>query len=543
MNWLNDVKLGPKLIGAFVIGALLTLAVGCYGLYNLDQANRRASMVYRNNVVAIELLADVQKNLLLHARTLLRASTQSDNAQKQGETLQRVETYRAAQQQTWDQYLETDATDGERALRERVLALQPDYLRFSNDAIARLRDGRVAEAAALLDSSVRETSKKLEAALADLIHDNAEQAAAANRTGEENAAHVLTLTIAIIIGAMAFALGVGWLLTRAMTQSIRRAIDAAQRIATNDLTQAVRVDGSDEVAELSRALRDMQQGLRHTLQTISGSSGQLAAASEELHAVTEDVSRSLNLQNDQLQMAAAAVTEMSVAVEEVARSANATSDSSSAAESTVQRGRQQVGETKTAIDDLSRIVGNTSGSMRELANQVDEISSVLDVIGSIAEQTNLLALNAAIEAARAGEQGRGFSVVADEVRALAARTQDSTREIAAIIDKVKAASRVAAESMEVSSQKTELTRSLADGADAALDQIAAAIERINEMNITIASASEEQAATAREVDRNLVTIRDGAAQNAAGAAQTNASSNELARIATDLNAMVGRFRL
>ncbi len=189
------------------------------------------------------------------------------------------------------------------------------------------------------------------------------------------------------------------------------------------------------------------------------------------------------------------------------------------------------------------MVSGTSDNMLGLVQQVEEISSVLNVIGAIAEQTNLLALNAAIEAARAGEQGRGFSVVADEVRALAGRTQLSTREIAGIIGKVKAASHTATESMQASTAKVHLTRELADGADRALAGIANAISRINEMNLTIASASEQQAQTAREVDRNLVAIKDFGLQNAAGALQTSTSSNELARIATELNTMVGGFSL
>jgi methyl-accepting chemotaxis protein len=543
VNWLKNVNLGPKLIGSFIVGALLTLAIGVFGLYNLDRANHRADSVYSNNLLAIEYLAEVQKNLLLQSRTQVRALAQSDNPAQQSETLQRSAGYWADEQSAWTRYVQTSASPSETALREQLLAEVPNYVRLTNTAVTQLREGKTAEAAELIHGSVRASSKKIETAIADLIKDNAEQAAFANREGDDTADNVFTLTVAVIVIAMLFALLGGWLLARSMTQAIHTTIATARRIAANDLTQAIVVEGSDEVAQLSSSLRNMQEGLRQTLQTISGSSNQLAAASEQLHAVTEDMSRSLNVQNDQLSMAATAVTEMSAAVDEVARSANATSESSGAAETTVQQGRRQVSETKRAIDDLSRIVGSTSGSMRELAQQVGEISSVLDVIGSIAEQTNLLALNAAIEAARAGEQGRGFSVVADEVRALAARTQASTREIALIIDKVKAASQVAAESMEISNEKTQLTLTLADGADGALEQIATAISRINEMNLTIASASEEQTLTAREVDRNLVAIRDVAAQNAAGAAETSASSNELARIATDLNAMVNRFRL
>jgi methyl-accepting chemotaxis protein len=543
LNWLSHIKLGQKLIGAFVIGALLTLAVGCFGIYNQNVANLRADVIYRENLLAIQELAAVQKNILLHARTLVRAMTQITNPDQQSATLQRVEGYWLEEQKAWDMYMQTTPSDAEIALRREVLEQTPSYLALTNAAIKKMREGNISEASDLVNGEVRESSKRLESTLDKLIQNNADQAAAVNKSGDIDAAHAILLTMGAIAASVLFALVIGGLLTKSMGDSIKGAIAAARRITSNDLTHSVAVQGSDEIAQLSTALRDMQETLRNTLQHISGSSSQLAAASEELHAVTEDMSRSMNVQNDQLQMAAAAVTEMSAAVDEVARSANATSESSASAEATVQHGRKQVSETKLAIDDLSQIVGETSGSMYQLSSQVEAISGVLDVIGAIAEQTNLLALNAAIEAARAGEQGRGFSVVADEVRALAARTQASTREIAVIIDKVKTASQVAANSMQISNEKAQLTRELADGADLALARIAAEISRINEMNLTIASASEEQAQTAREVDRNLVAIKDFGSQNATGALQTSASSNDLARIATELNAMVGQFSL
>src|SRR5690606_9863110 len=181
--------------------------------------------------------------------------------------------------------------------------------------------------------------------------------------------------------------------------------------------------------------------------------------------------------------------------------------------------------------------------VEKLAANVRDIAQVLEVIRSIADQTNLLALNAAIEAARAGEHGRGFAVVADEVRALAHRTQQSTQEIEQMIGGIHAETDQAVSSMQNSTQRARGSLEVAQAAGAALERIASAIMGINERNLVIASAAEEQAHVAREVDRNLVNIRDLSLQSAAGANQTSAASQELSRLAVDLNGLVTRFRL
>ncbi|RMW25689.1 methyl-accepting chemotaxis protein [Pseudomonas savastanoi] len=260
-------------------------------------------------------------------------------------------------------------------------------------------------------------------------------------------------------------------------------------------------------------------------------------------AITEDGVQGIQRQNNEIDQAATAVNEMTSAVEEVARNAEHTARSSSNATSAAQAGLGLVKKTVSAINTMSTDVQKTATLIGELAGQSRDIGKVLDVIRGLAEQTNLLALNAAIEAARAGEAGRGFAVVADEVRALAHRTQQSTGEIERLVTNIQSGTERAVGSMRGNTELASETLGIAEGANDSLTVISAAVSEINDLNLVIASAAQQQANVAREVDRNLVNIRDLSAQSSLGAQQTSSASRELSTLALDLNNIVGRFRL
>ncbi|WP_375547356.1 methyl-accepting chemotaxis protein [Pseudomonas ulcerans] len=287
----------------------------------------------------------------------------------------------------------------------------------------------------------------------------------------------------------------------------------------------------------------MQANLRGAMRHISDSATRLASAATQLNSVTEHSYRSLHQQNAEIEQAATAVNEMTSAVEEVARNAASTSDASHQSSASASAGQSRVQATVQSIQVLSDDVQGTAALVRTLVDQSQDIGKVLDVIRAIAEQTNLLALNAAIEAARAGESGRGFAVVADEVRALAHRTQQSTLEIDGMVVAIRAGSAQALEAMLGSCQRAASTLDMARDAGESLVQITESVSQISERNLVIASAAEEQAQVAREVDRNIVNIRDLSDESTQGANQISASSNELSRLAEDLNQIVTRFRI
>ena len=287
----------------------------------------------------------------------------------------------------------------------------------------------------------------------------------------------------------------------------------------------------------------MQGNLRSTIEQIADASNQLASAAEQLTNVTDSTTQALHRQSQEIDQAATAVTEMSSAVDDVARNAAAASESSSESGRIAEQGSERINQTLSSIGKLATNVDETSSNFGQLAGKIRGISQVLDVIRSIAEQTNLLALNAAIEAARAGEAGRGFAVVADEVRALAHKTGQSTQEIETMISTVQSDTEQAVRSMEASNGLAKQTREIAEGAGQALQQITHSIGDIRDRNLVIAAATEQQAHVAREVDRNLVNIRDLSLQTSAGSEETNTASRVLANLADDLNGMVARFRI
>jgi len=351
------------------------------------------------------------------------------------------------------------------------------------------------------------------------------------------------VTIAAILVALAATLVLATLFTRSLVSPVAKALKVAQQIADNDLSQPIVVDGRDEPGRLLGALAVMQDNLRKTLSDLGGSSNHLASTSEEMAALTQDALHGIQRQNDEINQAATAINQMSAAVEEVARNAALASTAARESSQSAENGRQRVDETLNVINALHDSVGATASEIDGLALQLKDISGVLDVIRGVAEQTNLLALNAAIEAARAGDAGRGFAVVADEVRALAHRTQQSTAEIEQMIASIQGGASKAVSSMGLSSERAKASLVVAQGAGDALAEITAAIVQINERNVSIASATEEQAQVAREVDRNLTSIRDLSIQTSAGADQTSSASGELSRLAVQLNQVVLQFKV
>ena len=333
------------------------------------------------------------------------------------------------------------------------------------------------------------------------------------------------------------------LYTKSINRPLLNALKVAENIARGDLTSVIEDTGKDEPAALLRALKAMQGNLHDTVLRITDTSTLLASSSQQFHAVIATATSGLQEQNREIEQAATAVNEMTAAVDEVARNASATAQASQTTDVAAQTGKARVAETLDSLSVLAEGILITADRVELLASSVSGINRVLEVIRSIAEQTNLLALNAAIEAARAGEAGRGFAVVAEEVRALAFRTQQSTGEIEHMVGELRCVATHTLSSMQLSTDRVHTTLAIAKEADLALQQVTFAVETISQMNIVIASASEQQAQVSREIDRSLINVRDLSVQTSASAVQIQSTSQDLSLLATGLRGHINRFRL
>lgn len=537
-----SVKTGILLILAIFSVALSSLSLFSWsGARSSDQGMRD---LYAMAVLQVNPLSDTY-GMMMRSRIALAAGfveLQAGEKDKAEVSATRSKKFLSEAHPRFQQFVDA-GTKGKQ--KEQVQKLQQLFIHYDaavNESIQALADGSTEHYIAA-NLKARDANALFQEAIQTFMQ-GAEQA---NSSYMEMAGSrylmASGLTVFFILLTLTLVAGGWWFMQKVLLQPLQLAGQHFEWMASGDLTRQIRVDNNNELGRLFAGLEHLQQSQKQTISQISGTADQLASAAEELNVVTAQSSSGLAMQNAELQQAATAVNELTVAIEDVAQNAVSTSDASMASNKLALQSRTEMQRTIDETRLMAEEMQQSTQLVQQLSTQAKDIGQVLDVIRAVAEQTNLLALNAAIEAARAGDAGRGFAVVADEVRALAYRTQNSTREIEQMIMQIQQGTVQAVQAMHASSQRADVTLALSSKAGEALEQIVNSISHINDRNLLIATASEQQAHVAREVDRSLVTIRDLSLQTEEGAEQTTMASRDLSGMAAQLIQMVQKFKL
>lgn len=536
---IRNIGLNLRALLSFGIICLLLAGVGANAVFKMNGLHESADRLQTDWLPSVRQAGRIETAGLLYRLDARRFVM--DDQRQAAESVNKLNGLKKSLLQTADTYGPLVSNPQEEQVWKQVKA---DALAYS-DKIDQLVELSKTKSDSELFVFIRDITspqaKALQTSIEQLIEVNVKGAEQSGAIADKNYESGLTVTLTLIILAVIITLIVATLFTRSIARPVQALLDSTRRIAEGDLRTTVDITGADELTELQKATATMLSSLKGTIQHIADASGLLASAAEEMSSITQDSTQGIQRQTMETEQAATAVNEMTAAIEEVARNAVAASTSTQACEKSAQTGQDCVGQTIAALEKLSNTVDKTGVEVEGLAHQAQDIAKVVDVIRAIAEQTNLLALNAAIEAARAGEQGRGFAVVADEVRALAHRTQTSTQEIEQMIQSIQKNSSGAVQSMKQSNAETDATLLIAQQAGVAIKEITTSISHINERNLMIATASEQQAHVARSVDENLVSIRDLSVQSSSASSQTSTASQELSRLAVDLSRLVARF--
>ena len=540
--FMRKVKIAPRSAICFSIIALVVVVLGLFAMNKMATIRTAAVEVTQRTMPSYAALAVINDRLLRIRITAYRLLVHRDDSSLKAAHARLSDLHiqlKAAQ----EKYAALITDEGEKAQYETFSRYIDGFIGQNNGLVELSKAGALEDMRTLLGGGYKQYSDGLAAELDKLFKYNGKSAAELARQAQENYDRAIVGVAGFVILSAILTIILAIMLTRSIVYPLALASSFATIVAKGDLTKKVDATGIDEPAALLNSLNIMQDNLCSIVMRIADSSTQLASAAEEFNIVTEETNHGLQQQTLEIEQAATAVNEMTIVVDEVARNATGTSAASSRSDELARDGSQQVGNTIASINELADEVTRSMEAVERLSNKVTQISKVLNVIHSVAAQTNLLALNAAIEAARAGEAGRGFAVVADEVRALAQRTQESTGEIDVIVSSIMYSTDDAMTHMRGSNDRAKHTINVAGAAGRALRDITEAISDISERNLIIASAAEEQAQASKEVDQNLVAIRDLAMQTSAGANQTSAASHELSRLAVNLNVLVTEFKI
>ncbi|KWS19323.1 chemotaxis protein [Pseudomonas amygdali pv. ulmi] len=540
---LRRFRITLRLVICFGLTSLLMVSLGAFCLLQMQEIRNQGEAVESGALPSIAMADAIAIGLVKLRSETTRLIANADDPGAVINSKINVEQLKNEVEKGFSEYLARVQSGTE---HDSIVALQDAYKAFMpglQNQITLIEQNKLDEARMLANTMLALQGDLMDMQVQLLRELNKQSAAAAVESAGTRYEQARIIALSAIAVVLALTLLLAWRLSVSIIHPVRQALHIASTIADGDLTEHRIPDGKDETAQLLITLGRMRTNLHGTIDQIYAAATQLSQSVQEMGTIAEASALNLQLQNNEIEQAAVAVNQMSQAAIEVAGNASSTVTESKASTQAAAQGQEKLSATILSIKQLTENVLDSSHQAEGLAERTQSISSILDVIRAIANQTNLLALNAAIEAARAGEAGRGFAVVADEVRSLAQRTSASTAEIEGLINGVQQSTQQTASSLRHTATQASLTLEQAASTGEALTVIIHSTATINDRNLLIASAAEQQAQVATEVDRNLSSIRDLSSQTASGAQQTTVASNSLSMLAADLNLMVQRFVL
>jgi len=539
MNWILDIRIRYKILFLSIMGIGGILI---YFAYNYSVASANTERLAEIRDVAYPMLENTDINLVRFEN--IKAAFGAAAAEGEEELLAEADMLAAEIKKTFTQMVQIGHHDAK--VIEEIQREFSHYFTLAREMTAGIIND------SLVPDQIQKKAEAMNMAMKNL-QDNLQafrEKSYINFTGkitETDEAAQQALMFGLVIGMVVLIslLIATPLIISMITGNLNQVIGSLKEMATGggDLTQRLESRSNDELGELAQWFNRFIEQLQNVVVELKDASVQLSSSANEVCIITGESSQQVTRQESETELVATAINEMAATVQEVANHANNAANATREADQEARQGQNIVTSTVDAIDALSNGINNAAGVIQKLESDSQEIGTVLDVIRGIAEQTNLLALNAAIEAARAGDQGRGFAVVADEVRTLASRTQESTQEIDQMIERLQGGSRAAVKVMNASQEQAQDLVGQAARAGESLQTITQAVDNITDMNLQIASATEEQSNVARGIDANIVTIRDISVETARSAGQANNSSEKVVALADKVQGLVNQFKV
>ncbi|MGL6147060.1 MAG: methyl-accepting chemotaxis protein [Plesiomonas sp.] len=545
---LPSLTIGKKLTSAFSVLCLLLIAIGGFSLIEFKQINDQSLDLTDSIIPSIRNAAAIRQTVADFRRYELGMFLVMRDPARKDQYIQTLNDLSADINTTIDDYVKLIADETELKMHSQIKAKWAQYVNINHQLLGFAEAEQIDQAHNLLLGQSLTTYTSMLSDITQLIEFNEKYALSARTVAESiysSAKLNIAICILLSIGLVAIFATV---LTRQIRDPLILLVDQAQQIANGYIGRSALCDyidagklSDDEIGQLARAIRQMKGGLSQMVNEISGSVSQLSSAVEEVSAIAEQSSQGMQQQQSEVSQLATAMNEMQSTVQEVSRNTTDAATAAHKATDASNSGSKVVHSSIGSIEQVAQEIERAGNVVQQLEQDSASISVVLDVIRNIADQTNLLALNAAIEAARAGEQGRGFAVVADEVRTLAQRTQDSTAEINKIIDVLQSRAAEAGQAMQISRQQMQTSVEQARHAGQTIGQINQSVIQISDMNTQIASATEQQNSVTEELNRSIVNIHNASDEVAQGANQTAQACVELSQLAVSLQQMTNRF--